>query len=116
MAILDGFRTATWAPGRGQGRGTLPVTSHQVPLTGTPSVYTIRFGTLTGSNDPHDRTNLRTIDRIVPPPNRGDLALAHLADPVPEGTVIVHDLASAAPAPGSAAVLVGWGPRRVQSR
>ncbi|HEY6794608.1 MAG TPA: trypsin-like serine protease [Kineosporiaceae bacterium] len=83
---------------------------HQLDHPGTPSAYTIRFGTVTGSSDPGDRTNLRTVDRFVFPPSGGDLVLAHLSESVPEGTVIVHDLASAAPARGTMATLPGWGP------
>ncbi|HEY6797185.1 MAG TPA: trypsin-like serine protease, partial [Kineosporiaceae bacterium] len=102
--------------GQFDGGGTLVsrdwvlLTAHEVPLTDTPRVYTIRFGTVTGSSDPGDRANLRTVDRFVFPPSGGDLVLAHLSEPVPEGTVIAHELASAAPAPGTAAVLAGWGP------
>ncbi|HEY6794606.1 MAG TPA: trypsin-like serine protease [Kineosporiaceae bacterium] len=103
--------------GEFDGSGTLVsrdwvlLTAHQLEYRDTPSAYTIRFGTVTGSHDPHDRTNLRTIDRFVPPPTGGDLVLAHLSEPVPEGaTLIAHDLASAAPARGTMAVLPGWGP------
>ncbi|HEY6794607.1 MAG TPA: trypsin-like serine protease [Kineosporiaceae bacterium] len=102
--------------GQFDGSGTLVsrdwvlLTAHQLDHPGTPSAYTIRFGTVTGSSDPHDRTNLRTIDRFASPERGGDIVLAHLAEPVPEGTVIVHDLASAAPARGTMATLAGWGP------
>jgi hypothetical protein len=77
------------------------------------STYTLRFGEINDSGDGQE--NLRTIDRIVPHPNRIDLAMVHFADPVPENTWI-PDLATGPPdrlTPGHA---YGWGEGEVLGR
>ena len=71
--------------------------------------YTLRFGVTTAAADATDAANLRRIDRIVQHPQRADIALAHFADPVPEGTWF-PSLAAEPPPRMAWARLYGWGP------
>ena len=73
-----------------------------------PRIYSFRFGAVNNQNDQNDPTHLRSIDRIVLAP-RGDMAMVHFADPVPEGTWI-PSLANQAPRLYDWAHVYGWGP------
>ena len=70
-----------------------------------PSIYSIRYGVVNAEGDDDD-SNLRSVDRIVAAP-RGDVALAHFADPVPRNIAIPH-LATAAPRRGAQILLYEW--------
>jgi hypothetical protein len=81
---------------------------HLFDQTTDPSAYSLRFGVVDDSTDATGSANLRTLDRIVLHPQIPDLALAHFADPVPDGTWIPQ-LASRVPAQHDRAFLFGWG-------
>ena len=82
--------------------------AHLFDRPDNPGIYSFRFGAVNNQNDQNDPTHLRSIDRIVLAP-RGDMAMVHFADPVPEGTWI-PSLANQAPRVFDWAHMYGWGP------
>ncbi|HEY6796132.1 MAG TPA: trypsin-like peptidase domain-containing protein [Kineosporiaceae bacterium] len=121
QAVLDGLpargnaaQVRLFENGNFRGGGTLVgrnwviTAAHVIEDSDNPTASSLRFGVINDQADDADRTNLRTIDRIV---RHGqlDLALVHFSDPVPDDTWIPR-LADQGPSYLQRAVMYGWAP------
>lgn len=113
-ASADMAQVRIFENGRFVGQGTVVapnwvLTAEHLFARVDSTAYSLAFGVVDARQDPRDRSNLRSIDRIVLHPTLADVALVHFAQPVPP-SIRIPQLAQAAPPRYSAARLFGWGP------